>query len=292
MRYGAFFPTAQIGNDPAVLKTFATSAEAMGYDYIAAPDHVIQSGTPADAGWRAQYTWDFPHHEPLLLFSFMAAVTERIRLQTAVLIVSQRPTVLVAKQAAELDVLSGGRAELGVGIGWNALEFAALGQNFRDRGQRLSEQVELLRALWTEDLVTFEGQWHQVESAGLAPMPVQRPIPIWVGAFEPPAVRRAGRIADGWLLNPRLGPDDEDTTRLLEIFNTGAEEAGRPAGEARFGATIHLGDRGPNAWADEAGAWRERGASQITARTSQSGYTQARQHLEALERFAAAVRES
>ena len=289
MRYGVFFPTAKIGNDPATLKRFATGVEGQGYEYIAAPDHVVQAGKPIEEGWRAQYTRDFPHHEPLLLFSFMAAATERIRFQTAVLILAQRQAVLVAKQAAQLDVLSGGRAELGIGIGWNELEFTALEQSFRNRGRRVEEQIDVLRRLWTEELVTFKGQWHQIEEAGLAPMPVQRPIPLWIGAFEARAVNRAGRLADGWLVNPRLGPGDEETSRLIHIYHQGAAEAGRDPANLGLGATVHLGDRGANAWVDEVGAWRERGATQITARTSTSDYAALEQHLDAFAAFQEAV---
>ena len=289
MRYGVFFPTTMIGDDPATLKAFAQGVEAMGYDYIAAPDHVVQAGVPLAEDWRALYTRDFPHHEPLLLYAFMAAVTERIRLQTAVLILAQRPAVLVAKQAAELDVLSGGRVELGVGIGWNALEFTALDQNFGDRGRRVEEQIEVLRMLWTEPLVNFKGKWHEIESAGLAPMPVQQPIPLWIGAFDPRAVQRAGRLADGWLINPKLGPGDPETQTSIDLYHEAANGAGRDPADLGHGATLHLGERGTNAWVDEVGAWRDKGATQITVRTSGSNYTELQQHLDAFERFQAAI---
>lgn len=289
MRFGVFFPTARIGNDPASHKRFAQRVEALGYDYIAAPDHVIQAGEPLEAGWRAQYTRDFPHHEPFVLYAFMAAVTERIRLQTAVLILSQRQTVLVAKQAAELDVLSEGRLELGVGIGWNALEFTALGENFRNRGRRLEEQVDVLRTLWTTDLVDYDGEWHHIEAAGLAPMPVQQPIPLWIGAFEPRAVQRAGRIADGWLMNPRMLPGDEETTTLLAVYREAAQHAGRDPQTLGLGATMHVVGKGLNALTDEIGGWQERGATQVTVRTSTADFTELDQHLDEFERVREAV---
>jgi probable F420-dependent oxidoreductase len=289
MRYGVFFPTAKIGNDPEALKKLATSTEQMGFDYIAAPDHVVQAGQPIEEGWRAQYTRDFPHHEPLLLFSFMASITSRIRFQTAVLILAQRPAVLVAKQAAELDVLSGGRAELGIGIGWNELEFTALHQNFRDRGRRVEEQIEVMRKLWTEELVTFRGEWHEVTDAGLAPMPVQRPIPLWIGAFAKPAVARAGRLADGWLLKPQLLPADDETHELLGVYREAAASVGRDASTLGLGATLHLNNRGVNAWVDEVGAWNELGATQITVRTSTADYSELQQHLDIFQQFREAV---
>lgn len=285
MRYGVFFPTTVIGDSPSDHKSFAQNAEALGFDYIASPDHVVQAGVPIADDWRAQYTKDFPHHEPMVMFAFMAAVTEKIRFQTAVLILSQRPSALVAKQAAELDVVSGGRAELGVGIGWNELEFTALDQNFKNRGRRVEEQIEVLRKLWTEELVTFKGEWHEIEAAGLAPMPVQRPIPVWVGAFVAPAVERAGRVADGWLLSPMHGPKDDETSRLTDIYYEAGTKAGRDPADMQIGVTVHLGEKGVNALTDEVGAWRERGVHQITARTSGSGYSELGQHLEAFGRF-------
>jgi len=290
MRYGVFFPTTVIGNDPADHKAFAQQAEAMGFAYVAAPDHVVQAGVPIADDWRAQYTKDFPHHEPMVMFAFMAAVTETIRFQTAVLILSQRPTALVAKQAAELDVVSGGRAELGVGIGWNELEFTALDQTFRNRGRRVEEQIEVMRKLWTEELVTYQGEWHKIEAAGLAPMPVQRPVPVWVGAFVDAAVERAGRVADGWLVSPMHGPRDDETQRLTDIYYEAGSKAGRSEADLLVGVTVHLGDKGVNALADEVGAWRERGVHQITARTSGSGYCELGQHLEAFARFCEAAR--
>lgn len=289
MRYGVFFPTANIGNEPEALKTLATGTESMGFDYIAAPDHVVQAGTPIDEGWRAQYTRDFPHHEPLLLFSFMAAVTKRIRFQTAVLILAQRPAVLVAKQTAELDVLSGGRAELGIGIGWNALEFTALHQNFHNRGKRVEEQIAVLRKLWTEELVDFHGNWHNIDGAGLAPMPIQRPIPLWIGAFAEAAVARAGRVADGWLLKPQLLPGDEETHKLLDVYRDAASSVGRDSASLGIGATLHLNDRGVNAWLDEVGAWQELGATQITVRTSTANYAELSQHMDVFQQFREAI---
>ena len=170
-------------------------------------------------------------HEPLLLFAHLAAVTERIELTTAILILSQRQTALVAKQAAELDVLDGGRTRLGIGIGWNAVEFEALNENFRDRGRRVEEQVEVLRRLWSEDLVTFEGRWHRLSDVGINPPPVQRPIPVWFGAFEAVAIRRAARLGDGWLMNPRTPPGDEGRAAIEGVPRVRARGGPRPGGD-------------------------------------------------------------
>ena len=186
MRIGVAFPTTEIGTDPAVIRAFAEAAEDLGYDHITLIDHVLQAGTAEADDWRAYYTRDNMFHEPMVLFGFLAAVTQRIELATAILILPQRPTVLVAKQAAEIDVLTGGRLRLGVGIGWNKLEFDAMGQNFRNRARRIEEQVAVLRALWTNELVTYDGEWHRIEEAGINPLPVQQPIPDLVRCIRRP----------------------------------------------------------------------------------------------------------
>lgn len=162
MEFGVVFPQTEFGNDPAAVKAYAQTAESLGFSHILAYDHVLGANPDRPGGWRGPYTFRSPFHEILMLFSFMAAVTERIRFVTGILILPQRETALVAKQTATLDVLSGGRLRLGVGLGWNEVEYIALNQNFRTRGRRVEEQVELLRRLWTEPLVTFEGRWHTI----------------------------------------------------------------------------------------------------------------------------------
>ena len=223
-------------------------------------------------------------HEPLLLFAHLAAVTERIELTTAILILSQRQTALVAKQAAELDVLDGGRTRLGIGIGWNAVEFEALNENFRDRGRRVEEQVEVLRRLWSEDLVTFEGRWHRLSDVGINPPPVQRPIPVWFGAFEAVAIRRAARLGDGWLMNPRTSPGDEGRA-AIEEFHGFAREAGRDPAEIGIDATVHAHGEDPARWAEDARIWEDSGASHVTFRTIDCGFSGVDEHLDALRRF-------
>lgn len=284
MKLGVSFPTTEIGTDPAVIRDFAQSVESLGYEYITAIDHVLQSGTAAADDWRGYYTRDNMFHEPMILFGFLAAATQRIEFATAILILPQRPTVLVAKQAAELDVLCGGRLRLGVAIGWNDIEYAALGQPFRNRARRMEEQVEVMRLLWTRELVTFEGEWHRIEDAGINPLPVQRPIPVWFGAFQEPAIRRAARMGDGWFVNPRVGPGDE-AREQIEGFHDTARDAGRDPGALGIDATLHVGDAGPQEWAAQAEQWRTLGATHVTVRTMYAGLESPDDHLDVLRRF-------
>ena len=174
MKVGVSFPTTEVGNDPFVMRDFAQAAEELGYEYITAIDHVLQARDPAGDDFRAYYTIDNAFHEPMILFSYLAAVTERIGFTTAILILPQRPTVLVAKQAAQLDLMSGGRLRLGCGIGWNDLEFDAMDQNFKNRARRVSEQIDVMRQLWTNETITYEGEFHRIVDAGINPLPIQK----------------------------------------------------------------------------------------------------------------------
>ena len=189
LRIGISLPVRELENDLAGIRDFARTAEELGFTHLRIPDMVIRPG-----GGHL--------HEPLTLLSWVAALTSTIELVPSVIILPVRQTVLVAKQAAELDLLSGGRLRLGVGVGRSPEEYAALGQDYGTRGRRCDEQIELLRLLWTQDEVTFEGQWDHVEGAGINPLPVQRPIPIWIGpgggGQAPAVLRRVGRLADGW----------------------------------------------------------------------------------------------
>ena len=288
MRIGAVFPQTEIGTDPAAIRDYVQAVEGLGFDHLTAIDHVLGAGAPSGPPWAKFYTRDRMFHEPLLLFAHLAAVTERIELTTAILILSQRQTALVAKQAAELDVLDGGRTRLGIGIGWNAVEFEALNENFRDRGRRVEEQVEVLRRLWSEDLVTFEGRWHRLSDVGINPPPVQRPIPVWFGAFEAVAIRRAARLGDGWLMNPRTSPGDEGRA-AIEEFHGFAREAGRDPAEIGIDATVHAHGEDPARWAEDARIWEDSGASHVTFRTIDCGFSGVDEHLDALRRFRAAL---
>src|SRR3989475_1201724 len=224
MRASAVFPQLEIGTDPDVIAKYAQTVEKLGYDRLVVFDHVLGADPNRPGGWTGTYDHRSMFHEPLVLFGYLAPITSRLQLATAILVLPQRQTALVAKQAAEVDVLTGGRLRLGVGIGWNQVEYEALGTNFHDRGRRSEEQIAVMRALWTQEVVNFKGRWHQITDAGLNPLPVQRPIPIWLGGRAEAVVKRVGRLADGWF--PQFPPDKagEDMLNRMRDY---ARQAGR-----------------------------------------------------------------
>ena len=279
MNFGLHFPQAEIPHDFGAIRDYLQTCEALGYSHINVPDHVIQTRTPvADFPMAANYTTEFPHHETMTLLAFAAGVTRTIRLKSAILILPQRPAVLTAKQAAQIDVLSGGRLQLGVGIGWNDPEYEALNMNFKNRARRMEEQIDVLRKLWTEQHVTFDGTWHHIHDAGLAPMPVQRPIPIWIGAFQPAAIERAARIADGW--QAMLPAPDEQATRTFSHFKAMVLEAGRDPSRVGIEATIFSAAIDEDAWANQIRGWTQAGATQIVFRP-QAAFPQIKQMADA-----------
>jgi probable F420-dependent oxidoreductase len=285
MKVGVSFPQAEAGSDVGFLRDFIQTAEDLGYAYITAPEHVVQAGVPEGTSFAKHYSIDASFHEIMTTLAYWAAVTETIELVASVLVTPQRNAVLVAKQAAQVDLLCGGRFRLGVGVGWNAAEFHAMGADFRNRGKRIVEQVEVMRRLWCERLVTFEGEWHSIENMGLNPTSIQKPIPIWMGAMKPAAIRRAARIADGWFMNPRQAPDENAATQL-SIFRQTAAEAGREPDDLGIDATLFISEGdGPEEWIGVMEAWSGMGVNNITFRTSESGLTSYDQHLAAIRRL-------
>ena len=265
MRIGIHFPQAEIPHDYTVIRDYLQRAETLGFSHINTPDHVLQTRTPvADSPLAANYTTEFPHHEVMTLLSFAAGVTESLELKTAILILPQRQAVLVAKQAAQLDVLSGGRLQLGVGLGWNDPEFVSLNMNFNNRARRMEEQIEVCRLLWTEQHVTYEGKWHKIDDAGLAPMPIQRPIPVWIGAFQAVAISRAARIADGW--QAMLPAPGEKSAAVFSDFQDQVKTAGRDPDSVGIEATIFSSKINPETWAAQIQGWIDCGATQILFR--------------------------
>ena len=287
MQLGVVFPQTEIGPDPAAVRHYVQTAEALGYDYLLAYDHVLGANPDRPGGWQGPYTHESLFHEVFVLFSYMAALTTSLELVTGILILPQRQTALVAKQAAALDVLSGGRLRLGIGIGWNAVEYEALGENFRDRGQRSEEQVSLLRRLWTEPLVTFQGQHHTISDAGLNPLPVQRPIPIWFGGGADRVLQRMARLGDGWIANT-MSP--EQARPYVATLRAALEANGR-APES-FGIDIRVNASGTpeSGWAAYVAGWQALGATHICVNTMGMGFTDLDQHLDVLLRFKAAAR--
>lgn len=286
MQLGVVFPQLEIGSDPALIRDYAQAAESLGYAHLLAYDHVLGAHPDRAGGWRGPYTHQSAFHEPLVLFAYLGAVTARLGFVTGILILPQRQTALVAKQAAEVDVLTGGRLRLGVGIGWNAVEYEALGEDFHNRGRRVVEQVALLRRLWTEEVIDFEGRWHRVSRAGLNPMPVQRPIPIWMGGMAEPVLRRAARIADGWF--PQFRPGDAARQTLERLRGYLAAARRRPQ-DFGIEGRVAIANTTPDDWARAAEEWRELGASHLGVNTMGAGLASPRDHIDAIRRFKEAL---
>ena len=283
MQIGVIFPQTEIGNDPAVIKDYAQTAESLGFSHILAFDHVL-GANPASHTLTGPYRHTHPFHEIMVLFGYLAAITETIGFMTGVVILPQRQTALVAKQPAALDVLSGGRLRFGVGIGWNQVEYEALGEDFTNRGRRSEEQIEVMRALWTQDLVTFKGEWHTITDAGLNPLPVQRPIPIWIGGYAAPVLRRIGRMADGWVFG-----EGDATQEMIDTIHGHAREAGRDPGDIGLEVMVGLKEGGPERCAATVAQWRGRGASHAALDTMGAGLSTAQDHMDAIRRFKEAV---
>ena len=286
MKLGVVFPQTEIGTDPGAVRAFAQAAEDLGYEHLLIFDHVLGADPSQHQGWAGQYSHRDMFHEPFVLFGYLAAVTRRIVLGTSVLILGQRQTALVAKQAAEADVLSGGRVRLGIGIGWTAVEYEALGMDFHNRGVRSEEQIALMRALWTQEVVTFEGMWHKVTAAGINPLPVQRPIPIWIGGSSEAMFKRAGRIADG--IFPMIQPDVHGRA-LVEVFRRYARAAGRDPSTIAIQGDTALGRRSPEEVAAKVAPWRELGATHFSLNTMRAGLKTTDAHIDAIRRFKQAI---
>ena len=282
MRTGVVFPQTEIGDDPAKVRDYAVAAEELGYTHILAYDHVLGASTKNRPDWTGPYTSETLFHEPFVLFGYMAGITRTVELVTGVIILPQRQTALVAKQAAEVDVLSGGRLRLGVGIGWNDVEYEGLNENFRNRAKRFEEQIELLRLLFTQPIVDFHGQYHNITEAGIKPLPVQRPIPIWIGASVEAAVARAGRLSEGWF--PQF-PPNERARQLVEQFRTSAQEAGRDPNSLGIEARIALRTHDPDAWKQLYDGWRELGATHVAVNTMGMGLASPDEHIRMIEAF-------
>ncbi|MCV7103316.1 LLM class F420-dependent oxidoreductase [Mycobacterium palustre] len=282
MRIGVVFPQTELGGDPGAVRAYGRRVEELGFTHILAYDHVVGADPAVHRGWQGFYDIGSTFHEPFVMFGYLAAVTS-LELVTGVIILPQRQAVLVAKQAAEVDLLTGGRFRLGVGLGWNAVEYEALGETFTNRGRRSEEQVEVMRKLWTEPSVTFNGKYHTVTGAGLAPMPVQRPIPVWFGAASDRAYERAGRLGDGWFPMVEPGPGlDHARTQVQRA----AEAAGRDAGTLGMEGRISwTGD--PDKAAADIAAWKAAGATHLSVNTMKAGLATVDDHLAALERVAA-----
>jgi probable F420-dependent oxidoreductase len=299
MRCGVVFPQTEIGADPVKIRDFAQAAESNGFDFLTAYDHVVgaSAGTYDKRQLAGPYREKHMFHEPMVLFGYLAGLTSTMELSTGVLILPQRQTVLVAKQAAQVDVLSRGRLRLGVGIGWNHVEYTALGVPFSDRGARLESQVTLLRKLWSEPIVRFESPFDHVPDAGLNPMPLQRPIPIWFGGNDQRVMRRVGEMGDGWMplfrqfepgmsraLSSELPPDV-----LFEQLREYARGAGRDPDRIGIECRLSYSRQTPEDWQRVGAIFRGAGATHVSLVTMNSGFSTPDEHVGAMVRMRAAL---
>lgn len=283
MRLGVVLPQGEGMRDPVAARDFAQAVEDLGYDHLIAFDHVV-GGDPENRppGWRTAFNHKSFIHEPLVLFAHLGAVTTRLEFSSSIIIIPQRQTVLFAKQAAEIDYLTGGRLRLGLGIGWNTLEFEALNENFGNRGRRVVEQIEVMRALWTQEVVEFHGKWHHIDRAGVNPKPVQRPIPIWMGGYAEPVLKRTAVMADGWL--PLFKPNEQTSKDMIARLKGYVAQAGRREADFGIEGRINLGDSSPEDWKRDLDDWRALGATHVGV-ASGAGLARLDQHIDAIRRF-------
>jgi probable F420-dependent oxidoreductase len=296
MKLGVMVPYIDVGGDPATVRKFAQEAERLGYDHLTAADHVLGVNAANRPEYANRNNSEDLFHDPFVLFGFLAGCTTKIHFSTQVLILAQRQTALVAKQAACLDVLSGGRFRLGVGIGWNAAEFVGLNEDFSNRGKRSVEQVRLLKALWAEPHVTFKGQWHTVEDAGINPLPDKRSIPLWFGGHQDVTLQRVAQWGDGWImLAYPPGDEAQEEFRKLRDFT---KQAGRDPKSLGIEVWTSTAEGGPKDWRDEVAYWKGQGVTHVTLNCTFGRYHHKRipektmaAHLDALQRYRDAVKD-
>ena len=284
MRIGIVFPHNEIGTDPGAIRAWAEGAEAAGFDHALIYDHVLGADPDRPGGFSGPYDKDVAFHEPFTTFAFMAAVTRSIEFVTTVLVLPQRQTALVAKQAAEVAVLSENRLRLGVGTGWNEVEYEALGESFGNRGRRQAEQVELMLALWTSESLSFDGRYHTVDKASINPRPSE-PIPVWFGGAAPQLLDRCARLGDGWM--PVMGPTPDARDCLTAML----DQRKALGIDAPFGvqAQAQYAGGNPDRWRRHAGKWRDIGATHLAVATHNAGETNVDGHIARALEYQAAL---
>lgn len=283
MKIGVVFPQTEFGKHPEAVKDYAQAVEQLGYTHILAYDHVLGANPERPGGLNGPYTYQHPFYELFVLFSYLAGLTSKIEFVTGILILPQRQTALVAKQAATIDLLSGGRLRLGVGNGWNVVEYTALGEDFHNRGRRIEEQVVLLRQLWGQPLVSFEGRWHSIPDAGINPLPVQRPIPIWFGGHDERVLRRAAALGDGWMPNYRTVEQAQPSLDALKRY---CEQAGRDPLSFGLEPRLNMSLGGEKDWQGFLQDWEQAGATHLSVNTMGCGFQTPSEHIQALQQFA------
>jgi len=285
MKYGAIFPQYEVSSDAENIRKFMLSVEEMGYDFVLAYDHILGANPDREGGWQGPYTHETQFHEIFSLFSYAAAITTKLEFATGIVILPQRQTALVAKQAAQVDLFSNGRLRLGIGVGWNQVELEGMGENFSNRGKRSAEQVEVMQLLWQNELVTYEGQYHKLDDVGLNPLPVQRPIPVWFGGAADATLKRMAKLGDGWM--PGGLPLDRAKPRLEKLHDYLKAEGRDPAdfGIDPFIGLNRLDD--PHGTVEQ---WQQLGATHASILTMHGENTTVEQHLDQLGKFIAKVR--
>ena len=285
MEFGAVVPHHEIGTDPGAIRAYAQGAEELGCTHLLIYDHVMGADRDRPGGFQGPYDKDVAFHEPFVLYGFLAAVTERVELVTAVMILPQRQAVLAAKQAAEVAILSGNRLVLGIGVGWNTVEYDGLNEDFATRGRRQEEQVDLMRRLWVEDSMSYEGEFHRFEKASILPRP-SAPVPILFGGSAPALIDRCARLGDGWI--PLGSPNEKSEARLADLRRI-RESHGLSMDGFEIRAQAQYAGGTPERWQSHADAWRRLGATHLAIATHHAGDTDVDGHLARIAEYREAV---
>jgi len=289
VKVGVVFPQVEIGRDPGAIREYTHAVADLGFAHVLVYDHVLGADPEAHAPWTGSYDFKHMFHDAFVLLGYMAALEPRLEYATSTITAPQRQTALLAKQAAGVDVLTEGRFRLGVGLGWNPVEYEALGMDFGDRGRRLEEQIDVLRLLWANDAVTYNGRWHTISAAGINPLPERRDIPIWVGAFAEAAVKRTARLADGLFIWPRRDQLPDPATTIDHVRGL-VEDAGRDPDAFGFEGQLPVSALGSaDAWAQDAERWRAAGATHVALNTVGGGLQGAAEHIRRLADVAEAI---
>ena len=294
MKLGITLPLVDIQGDPGAVRDFAQAAEATGYHHLGAPDHVLGVNVVSRPDWGTRNTSKDFFHDPFVMFGFLSACTRKIEFSTQVLILPQRQAVLVAKQAASLDVLSGGRLRLGIGVGWNPVEYVGLNENFHNRGKRSEEQVRVMKALWAEPHLDFKGEWHRIDDAGINPLPTRRTIPLWFGGHEDVTLRRVAELGDGWIMLAHpMGELAEAEFAKLRRY---VKEAGRDPAAVGSEVWVSTAEGGPEDWRKAFQFWQGAGVTHITLNSAYGrpphrriAGTKMADHLTAMRQYHSAV---
>jgi len=288
IKVGVVFPQTESGTDMTAIRDYIQAVEGMGYKHLLAYDHVLGAGLANRPNWKGPYNSETLFHEIFMLFGYAAAITTHLEFVTGVLILPQRQTALVAKQAAQLDLFSGGRVRLGIGTGWNEVEYESLNEDFHNRGKRSEEQIEVLRLLWTQPVVKFDGQWHHIPEAGILPMPIQRPIPIWLGGEHDLVLKRTARMGDGWFPQAQLNDRGRALVAQIRAYII---EAGRKIEDVGIEPRLHLAQLPITELADMVRGWEELGATHLSISTMGMGYKTLDEHVKKLREARDAIGE-